>query len=131
MNDSVLNSWKEIASYLGRGIRTVQRWEQFLGLPVRRPHGRDRSSVIALKSEIDDWLEKTPRNRRVRSADIASLRTAFELNRQRLRRHMQEMVEHSRRTQDLAKTIAELSLRLRDLQAEQESFAKRVSAGAS
>ena len=23
-----LDSWKEIAAYLGRGIRTVQRWER-------------------------------------------------------------------------------------------------------
>ncbi len=31
----VLNSWKEIACYLGRGVRTVQRYERDLGLPVR------------------------------------------------------------------------------------------------
>ena len=31
-----LDSWKEIASYLGRGIRTVQRWEREEGLPVHR-----------------------------------------------------------------------------------------------
>ena len=23
----ILNSWKEIAGYLNRGVRTVQRWE--------------------------------------------------------------------------------------------------------
>ena len=32
-----LNTWKEIATYMGRGVRTVQRWERELGLPVRRP----------------------------------------------------------------------------------------------
>lgn len=26
-NAEVLNSWKEIARYLGRGVRTVQRWD--------------------------------------------------------------------------------------------------------
>jgi hypothetical protein len=31
-----LDSWKEIASYLGRGVRTVQRWECEEGLPVHR-----------------------------------------------------------------------------------------------
>jgi CheY-like chemotaxis protein/predicted DNA-binding transcriptional regulator AlpA len=56
----LLNSWKEIAQYLGRGVRTVQRWESALQLPVRRPHGKSRSSVIAIKSEIDEWLAKTP-----------------------------------------------------------------------
>jgi len=60
MNDQVLNSWKEIAAYLGRGVRTVQRWERELRLPVRRPRGKDRSAVIALKSDLDKWLQDTP-----------------------------------------------------------------------
>ena len=59
-NDEVLNSWKEVASYLGRGVRTVQRWEQELGLPVRRPRGKSRSAVIAFKSELDKWLRQAP-----------------------------------------------------------------------
>jgi phage terminase Nu1 subunit (DNA packaging protein) len=60
MNHEVLNSWKEIAAYLGRGVRTVQRWEQELGLPVRRPRGRERSAVIALKTDLDLWLQSAP-----------------------------------------------------------------------
>ena len=55
-NVDLVNSWKEIALYLGRGVRTVQRWEHELGLPVRRPHGKSRSAVIALKPELDRWL---------------------------------------------------------------------------
>ena len=39
----ILNSWKEIANYLGRGVRTVQRWERDLRLPVHRPKGKDRA----------------------------------------------------------------------------------------
>src|ERR1041385_1511743 len=31
-----LDSWKAIAAYLGRGVRTVQRWEREEGLPVHR-----------------------------------------------------------------------------------------------
>jgi len=50
-NSEVLTSWKEIASYIGRGVRTVQRWERQLGLPVRR--NASRSTVTALSSEID------------------------------------------------------------------------------
>ena len=50
-----LDSWKEIASYLKRGVRTVQRWEHIAGLPVHRL-GQDRqSSVFAYKSELDAW----------------------------------------------------------------------------
>ncbi len=58
----LLNSWKEIASYLGRGVRTVQRWET-LGLPVRRPHGHSRSPVFAFTRDLDAWLTKTPHDR--------------------------------------------------------------------
>jgi phage terminase Nu1 subunit (DNA packaging protein) len=61
MESGVLNSWKEIAAYMGRGVRTVQRWERELGLPVRRPRGKERSAVIALKADLDRWLEQTPR----------------------------------------------------------------------
>jgi phage shock protein A len=52
----ILNSWKEIAVYLGRGVRTVQRWEKELHLPVRRPRNRSRSAVIALRAELNEWL---------------------------------------------------------------------------
>ena len=55
-----LNSWKQIARYLGRGVRTVQRWEKELGLPVRRPRGRQRSAVIAMTAELDAWLDSHP-----------------------------------------------------------------------
>ena len=56
----ILNSWKEIASYLGRGVRTVQRWEAHLGLPVHRPSGRDHSAVLAFSTELDQWLDSRP-----------------------------------------------------------------------
>jgi hypothetical protein len=45
---------------MGRGVRTVQRWERELGLPVRRPRGRSRSAVIAFKPELDRWLAQAP-----------------------------------------------------------------------
>jgi hypothetical protein len=56
----VLNSWKEIANHVGRGVRTVQRWERDLGMPVRRPRAKSRSAVIAMADEIDAWLRATP-----------------------------------------------------------------------
>lgn len=63
---NILNSWKEIANYLGRGVRTVQRWERDLGLPIHRPKGKDRSAVLAFPEELNQWLQKTP----VRSAEM-------------------------------------------------------------
>lgn len=53
----VLNGWKEIAAYLGRDPRTVERWEKQRSLPVRRLPGSGRATVYALVSELDAWLD--------------------------------------------------------------------------
>ena len=47
-----LDSWKEIASYLGRSVRTVTRWKREQGLPV---HRHQTGAVYAYKSELDAW----------------------------------------------------------------------------
>ena len=52
----LLNSWKEIAGYLNRDVRTLQRWERGKDLPVHRLPGGDKPAVYALKSELDAWL---------------------------------------------------------------------------
>lgn len=55
-----LQSWKEIANYIGRAVRTVQRWEE-LGLPVRRTRANARkSAVYAITHELDTWLLNNP-----------------------------------------------------------------------
>ena len=55
-----LSGWKEIANYLGKGVRTVQRYEWQMGLPVRRPAGKPRGSVVATKAELDAWVCASP-----------------------------------------------------------------------
>jgi hypothetical protein len=60
LRSDALQSWKEIAAYLKRGVRTAQRWERCAGLPVRRPRPGDRSPVFAFPSEIDQWLHSRP-----------------------------------------------------------------------
>jgi Tol biopolymer transport system component len=50
-----LDSWKEIAAYLKRGVRTVQRWERSCGLPVHRLEPDRQGSVFAYKPELDAW----------------------------------------------------------------------------
>jgi TolB-like protein/tetratricopeptide (TPR) repeat protein len=53
-----LESWKEIAVYLRREIRTVQRWENTLGLPIHRLQVGKQSSVYAYPSELDKWYHE-------------------------------------------------------------------------
>jgi TolB-like protein/tetratricopeptide (TPR) repeat protein len=55
-----LNSWKEIAAYLGVSARTAQRWERAEGLPARRHKHDVLSSVFAYPSEIDQWWHRRP-----------------------------------------------------------------------
>lgn len=56
-DSTVLSSWKDIARYLGKGVRTVQRWERHLGLPVRRPIGASQKSAVVLyRGDVDAWL---------------------------------------------------------------------------
>ena len=55
-----LDSWKAIADYLGRDVRTLLRWEKEKGLPVHTVPGGKRRTVYAFKHEIDEWLAKSP-----------------------------------------------------------------------
>jgi Tol biopolymer transport system component len=50
-----LESWKEIAAYVKRDIRTVIRWEKSEGLPVHRQMHQARGSVFAYPSELAAW----------------------------------------------------------------------------
>jgi len=53
-----LDSWGEIASYLGREVRTVQRWEQTEDLPVHRHEHKKKSTVYAYAGELDAWIKQ-------------------------------------------------------------------------
>jgi TolB-like protein len=50
-----LESWKKIAAYLRRDVRTVQRWEQTNGLPVHRHQRAQRAIPYAYAKELDAW----------------------------------------------------------------------------
>jgi len=50
-----LESWKKIAAYLRRDVRTVQRWEQSNGLPVHRHQRAQRAIPYAYAKELDAW----------------------------------------------------------------------------
>jgi hypothetical protein len=50
-----LNSWKEIASYMRREVRTVMRWEKERDLPIHRGPGGKAGVVFADTHELDAW----------------------------------------------------------------------------
>jgi hypothetical protein len=101
-----LNSWKEIAAYLGRGVRTVQRWEGELRLPVHRIGKGKRSPVYSTVAELKFWIStvEVARDHRLQVAFHSGTRS-------------REPLEDSRRlltsVRDLAQAIAETSIRQR------------------
>src|SRR5436190_22156808 len=102
----VLNSWKEIASYLDRGVRTVQRWERELQLPVHRIGKGRRSPVYVLVSELNFWMstsgviEKT----QMPKPEVLQFPRALPRSAQDSRRLLPSM-------QTLARSLAEASVR--------------------
>jgi hypothetical protein len=63
-NIEIFSGWKDIASYMGKGVRTVQRYEREMRLPIRRPAGKvpgkSGGAVIAIRAEINAWVKTSP-----------------------------------------------------------------------
>ena len=93
----ILSGWKEIANHLGKGIRTIQRYERIFGLPIRRPAGKSGASVIATKAELDAWVSARPLREAFRlpehSAGTATLLAEFRRNVQEMHRLREESAE--------------------------------------
>jgi ElaB/YqjD/DUF883 family membrane-anchored ribosome-binding protein len=99
MDPDVLHSWKEIAAYMGRGVRTVQRWERDLALPVRR-----------LAREIDCWLHGAPQRSDLRmSSTRSSGISRLSENRERMKRRSHELVERSSQLLQAARSTVALA----------------------
>ena len=73
-SSDTLQGWKDIANYLGRSTRAVQRWEDELKLPVHRIQGANGPTVYALKKELDDWKKSRdlPKPTMEEAAEIAT-----------------------------------------------------------
>lgn len=71
-----LDSWKEIAVYLRREVRTVQLWEKQEGLPVHRHFHKRLGSVFAFRSEIDAWQRQVTQTRDPGSLADAPIKAA-------------------------------------------------------
>jgi hypothetical protein len=56
-NDVRPDILEEIARYVGKGIRTVQRRESELGFPIRRVKPGRKSIVLATPTGIEAWVQ--------------------------------------------------------------------------
>lgn len=95
-----LTSWKEISQYMHAGVRTVQRYERDMGLPIRRPTGKSRGAVMATKAELDAWIVAIPIHKAFelsRTTNVASAKDKAE----QLRRGLEDMLNLRIQMQEL------------------------------
>ena len=78
-DEDLLQSWKEIAAYLGRSERTCRRWETEFRLPIHRMDGSVRGSVFAYKSELDRWMDEILHEEEAPPSITSRLRSAKNL----------------------------------------------------
>lgn len=52
-----LDTWNEIATFLGVTVRTAMRWEHERGLPVHRVPGGEKQRVFAYAKDLTIWLD--------------------------------------------------------------------------
>lgn len=111
----VLTCWKDIARYLGKGVRTVQRWEQEFGLPVRRPNGvNHKSAVIAHIRDLDLWRQSewSDRNGPKKETDpsLTQLHDLIETSRALRNAHITLVHETTAALANLVKSCNQLDL---------------------
>ena len=118
----VLNSWKEISAYLGRGVRTLQRWERQLQLPVHRVGNGERPPVYAYPVELRLWLRAnaTRGTRALAEETLADPAVPFRsytqaVQQARVLSHnlVVLMWKHQRQTELLVEVMKKISLQLR------------------
>ena len=63
-----LESWKEIAAFIGRDERTAMRWAA-RGMPVHHGPGGKHARVFASRKEISRWLAKQTDHHSVNEAE--------------------------------------------------------------
>ena len=127
-----LTSWKEIASYLGKGVRTVQRWERERGLPVRRPCESDKHVVIALPAELQEWL-RGPMKQRNEHSTTTRVRPspADERIVSAIQKVRETTCEVRRRSEDLYRISAQLCARSEQLARRRKTAVEDTPSGGS
>jgi hypothetical protein len=109
----IFSGWKDVAGYLGKGVRTAQRYERDLKLPIRRPGGKSKGAVVALKADLDSWLINIPLlegfGRPVPAIENRALLRGFTREMMQMRR----VREETRRIREETRRIREQTVQVR------------------
>ena len=68
----LLDGWKAIAEYLGKSVRTAQRYHRQLSMPVYHRMGLENEGVYALRAELDAWQLLSPTTERTEEGTPAA-----------------------------------------------------------
>jgi hypothetical protein len=111
-DSTVLSSWKDIARYLGKGVRTVQRWERHLGLPVRRPNGAlQKSAVVLYRGDVDAWLATRFSARAIKKNEAQTTRSSRSTLREGIRTARELRTANQELTEQISHSIRMLTER--------------------
>jgi phage terminase Nu1 subunit (DNA packaging protein) len=113
--EKVFTSWKEIASFFGKGVRTVQRWEQKFGLPISRPTAA-KNVVLTTESELREWIRRS--SSQLTADDGSSGSTSSESSIANLTERLKRLENETAR---LSQMITSFSDRFDELTAKQSS----------
>jgi hypothetical protein len=95
----LLTSWKEIAQYTGKGVRTVQRWEREFGLPVRRLTSDSHHAIIGVPEDIDAWVQ---RQKGTEQREVERLRAEVRRLQAELNAYRQRQLPHAESDRTIA-----------------------------
>ena len=110
----VFSGWKDVANYLGKSVRTVQRYERELGLPIRRPAAKGTIAVIATKAELDAWISASPLRAAFRRTEVTADNSGLL---KEFRMHVKELHQLRHETAQLRQAVnASLALLRMNLQ---------------
>jgi hypothetical protein len=129
--EEILSGWKEIAQYLGKGVRTAQRSAKQLGLPVRRVSGKHNGSVMTSKSDLNSWMRSSPTQQESFNKEARSVMAylSAELAKGPHRRALQGAVtvalrkELKKDIREIHESILKIRQQLNDFRKEQKSIA--------
>ena len=123
--ERVFTSWKEIASFFGKGVRTVQRWEQKFGLPISRPTAA-KNVVIATESELRDWIRRS--SAQISDDLIEDNNHRNDSNIAEIALRLKRLEEHTAR---LSRIVAAFSERIEELSSKSPLIAPRLNVKSS
>jgi hypothetical protein len=112
-NRRILNGWKQISHHIERGVRTAQRWEALLGMPVYRSALKDRGAVVAFSDELESWLSRTSPEERNECGETDERVTNVNEWNERLLRVFDNMSSLVRQSQSLLSQVQTLQEQLR------------------